>query len=219
MMSPSAVCTNCGFEFPFEGVSFFNAKNVSFENNTTKCPKCVDVARIGNGTYNYVAGVLTAFQAPGVTRQKVEHFAEVARAAKDGTVSRLQADSQIAEISQALLAIWKATGDNAAGIGILLSIVALYLTITAGWSDDIAADKQLKASYAQTEAIHSSEVIQQKILAELRKTSSGDHARAEPKSIVPSSSRITLRRTAVPSGSLNRHERRKARVISRRRTP
>lgn len=215
-MSVPMRCKACGLNFTARYINFSGTTNAGVSNYSEDCPRCGGDAVSQNGRYDFVGSAIAAFRAPGVTRQKVERFAEVARAAQAGAIKRTDADAQIAELSRALASLWKFINDNGSGISVLLAVIAIWLTITAGWDDDIAADKQLKETQTQTAMMRSSEQVQQKILEELQKRPQADREMVGLQPYGRWSPKVSPPQTAARTFAPNRKERRKAKAISRR---
>ncbi len=167
-MSIPATCRSCGLTFATPHL-FGGSGAVTLINCGTNCPRCGGEADIQSGTYQLVENVVTAFSRASVGRETVFRFGEVAKQVQAGTLSNEQATEQIASLGPAIAHLWKWTNDNGQGLALLLMIVALYLQITQGWSDDVAAEKQLKETQRQTQVTQSAEQVQQKILEELQK--------------------------------------------------
>ena len=209
MGAPPAVCSNCGLRFPVRGIEISDSYGFSFSDVETDCPRCGGRANVVDGTYDFVGDVISAFRAPGVSRQSVATLRDIAEAVKTGETSREQAEAKVAELGAALAGVWKWTNDNGSALSVLLAIIALYLSITSGWDADEAAEKIQASVEKQTQVVQmiKVELRKQNVTVPGRETSSP--ARPQRQQLAPPHLPGVKR--------ANRHERRKAMAKAKRR--
>ena len=130
-MSVPATCTRCGFRFTSRALRIRNAINITIRDIGETCPRCGGLAKLQDGTYDFVGEVLAAVRAPGVMRQDVLAFQGVARAVQEGVLSFEDASEQLAQINSAFATLWKWMNDNGAAITVVLTVIALYITSDA----------------------------------------------------------------------------------------
>lgn len=215
-MSLPMKCPECGLQFPSRNIVIRDSSEINIGENLEPCPRCGTTAKSMPGTYDFVGTVVSAFRAPGITREKVERFRYIAEQVETGKLSTQEASNEIQQLGAALAALWKWTNQNGQALSVLISIIALYIACNGMFGSDAAADKQLQATEAQTEAIRSSERVQQKIVEELQRQTK---AAAET---APGSEPITKKQLQAPpqttDAPMNRQQRRRAEQLARKRS-
>lgn len=134
-MSVPALCSKCGLKFTSRVLSFENSTHIPIEGCSEQCPKCGGWANIQDGTYDFVGKVMSAVRAPGVLRDDVLAFQNIAKAVQSGKISSEDAALQLFQINSALATLWKWTNENGGAIAVVLMIIALYLAI---WTKEAA---------------------------------------------------------------------------------
>jgi uncharacterized membrane protein YdfJ with MMPL/SSD domain len=159
--------------------------------------------------------MISAFTAPGVTRENVVALREVAEAVQAGDATPEEAAARISELGPILSALWKTLNDNGAALSFIVSAIGLFLLIYYQHlsSDDSA--KLLAATQQQTEATRSVEQVEQRIRTELEKQNAVAPASRKRPASTPQLRPPTPPRTPM-TGRSNRHERRAEKSKSRR---
>ena len=216
-------CRNCGFEF--ETNLPFAARRVTLSGNTTNCPRCGSQADIASGTYEFVGRVVAAARSPGVRRDDVLAFRDLALAAQAGAISAEDAATHAEEIGASFAAVWAWMNANGVSLGLLIAVLGLLVAAYSAYSADeasaqqhIDAQNQIQATASISREIQIETQVQQKIYEELQKQSLHDptaESKRPPTQAMPSSS-PTQTQGEEMSG-MNRHERRKAEKISKSR--
>lgn len=167
-MAIKAKCAACSHSFIVSKIT-----GGTFTRCRTPCPHCGSMADIQDGTYQLIDEAVTAFRAPGVGREEIIRFQDIAKNVQSGAISPSIATDQIEEMGSTLAALWRVANSQAGVLSLLLAIITLYLTISESLDSDAAAERQLRATERQTLAIHSAERVQQMILEELQKQPAG----------------------------------------------
>lgn len=178
------------------------------------CPRCRNAVDIPSGSYEFVENAVAAFTKAGVSRDNVFRLGEVAKQVQEGALTTAEASDKIAQLGPALTQVWKWTNDNGQMLALLLMIVALYLQVTQGSSNDAAAAKQLKESQKQTQVSQSAEHVQRKILEELQK-----HTEAETRKAQQEQSQAQSQAQTPTTGALTRQQRRALERAWKKRPP
>jgi hypothetical protein len=201
----------CPVHGPFPTRNLFGGTgSVALKNVTTNCPICGRDSPITDGTYDLVGSAVKAFRAPGVTRDNINALRDIAQAEKDGKLSAKAAEEKAAEISSAFAALIKWTNGNAGMLGLLVAIITLFVSIYAVNDDDLSSAQAHKDFLAERE-------VQQRIYEALqRQHVPGTSQESKPR---PNRLKQSLRPTqTLSAGSPNRHERRKAKAMARRKS-
>lgn len=182
------------------------AASLTFANSSTNCPVCGRIVPIVDGTYEVVGGAVQAFTAS--TRETVAQFRDIIESVQKGSITKSEADTQVEQLSSAISKIWQMANQNAGALSVLLAIITIYLTISAGWSADEAAAKLQAGVEEQTQ-------VEQQILAELQKQNAPAPTLETARQPTQQMQGLSPQRTTV-AAKPNRHERRKAKAKSRR---
>lgn len=155
------------------------------------------------GTYDFVDGVVKAFTAPGMTREKVDAARKVAEEAASGSVSSEEAIHRLREINPTLAnVVSQPSPSPKINWDRLIAILALLHSFWISFSSDADVQAALAETRKQTE-------LSQKMLEELQKQSAVGGI-AHPIEAKPE---LDPRQMTTPK---NRAERRKALAIERR---
>jgi len=76
MPSMLAFCDNCRTIFN-SGFYFENSTNITLTNNQTQCPKCGRMAKIPDGTYNFIGDSIELISGPDITIRRLELFKSI----------------------------------------------------------------------------------------------------------------------------------------------
>lgn len=182
------------------------AASVTFKSSATNCPVCGWIVPIVDGTYEVIGGAVQAFTAS--TRETVAQFRDIIESVQKGSITRSEADTQVEQLSSALGKIWQVANQNAGALSLLLAIIAIYLTISAGWSADETAAKLQASVEKQTQ-------VEQQILSELQKQNALGSAPGKSPQPTRQMQGLPPQQMTV-AAKPNRHERRKAKAKSRR---
>lgn len=205
-MSIPVHCRNCGYRGTARYVQVTNTRNMRLGGGSEDCPICGGRAEYQLGYYDFVGSMMTAFRE--LSRDNIEAFRDIAEAVKSGEASSEDAAAQIAKLGSTLAGVWRWTNENSGALTVLLSVLTLYLAITAGWRSDETAEKLRASVERQTQ-------VEQMMLSELRKLHAADAMRGvepRPKPRMQSPNRL---QTPAPA-TRNRHERRKAARLAKR---
>lgn len=159
-------CPRCG-----PGISPLvgGSATVVFTRSRASCPSCGMMAPIRDGVYETVNDVVQSFRAFGATREDVIRFSAIASAVRSGETSVATADAQVSELGTVFADAWRTFNTNSGGVGLLVAILAVLLTIyyQRGSTADAATLQDTTARQLE---------VQELILSELRKQSATDHA-------------------------------------------
>lgn len=198
-MSIPAICTRCGLSFDTHNL-IGGTGTATIVDCGTNCPRCGGPANLINGTYDLVSDIVRTFSQRDVRMADVARFRDVATQVGEGAITVQEADAAIGQMGAALQALWRNLNANGAAIGLLLTVITIYLMIVQAQGGDLSASKQLQAAQEQTEELRSTRAIQEAILRELQSMRES-RLPAEPISKSPGP---------------NRRERRKAKALERR---
>lgn len=175
------------------------------------------MANIQDGTYDFVGRVITAFRAPGVTRNNILAFQAIAEAVDSGKLSEEDAAVKIAQIGASFAGLWKWINGNSGALSIVLGIIAIYLTVHyAELSIDASEQQHTDAAHQhqvierQIEAIETETQVQRQIYEILQKQNAAAEIAESPAKPMPQMQQ------AGQQKKLNRHERRKSESLARR---
>ena len=152
-MSVPTKCSKCGFEYVSRQFNFGNSINVTLSGNSETCPQpgCGGRAYLQDGNFDFVNGVIAAFRAPGMTREKVEAAKNIVQSASNGTISSEEALERLEAISNSLAIAAKQCGGRKINWEFLLTLLALIYTIWFNQKSDAAAQAALTESRTQSE--------------------------------------------------------------------
>lgn len=202
-MSIPVHCKTCGYTGIARSVYIENATEATFIGGGEDCPICGGLAEFQSGTYDFVGDVMTAFRAPGMTRQKVADFRAVLEQAKEGTISASAAVKRAENIDPLLSRLLRAAYENGITFDRVLAVLIAIHVFWTSYSSDAAVQSALAESRHQTE-------LSQKMLSELQKQNASSSESRTKTTLQPPSPA----RTSAPK---NRHERLKAAAVERRR--
>lgn len=160
-MNMPATCTRCGYSFVSGLIVVRNVRNAEIVGNMVSCDRCGGPARVTSGNYDIEGEVITALRAPGVTREKLEQMRAMAMAVQAGEVSASQAEAEIAQWGDSLLALWRLFISKGFGPGDLFGLLSLILAAWVVVSD--SAEQRLDQARAETQ-----QEVDRAILQELR---------------------------------------------------
>lgn len=161
----NGLVATCPVHGDFQAPNIFGGSVIlRLENVSTVCPVpgCGLSASFRDGEYELVNSVVRAFHAPGINRESIERFRDIARAVKEGRASKEEVEGQIEEFGSAIYAIWQWSNQNSGGLTLLSIIIGAYLAIMSDFSSEKYA-KDLQFSTDQQVQ------IQQMMLEELRR--------------------------------------------------
>jgi hypothetical protein len=208
MPSPIAVCPTHG-PFAAEQFKFSSRSLVRFTRCAVQCPICRKDAPIIDGTYEFVGQITRLSRAVPVADLRA--LQQLARQASSGTVTSEQAIAQAAEINPAFESLNLTTENKLALWALLCAIIALLLQGYAVWDDNQTAAQAHQDAQEEIKATRSVEQVQQKIYGELRRQADATAAMASGQQGAQASPEKT------PAPAANRHERRKAAKLAKRR--
>jgi hypothetical protein len=172
---------------------------------TETCPFCGGTAELLDGDYDFFGNAIRTFRA--ANPDQLLRFQAVAQAAAHGTLAVDAAEKQAAEIGEGfarliVLAIqW--------GIpSLLVALVALWLQWQSAHSDDASHAEVMQELKRQTAA-------NEQLVAELRILNAKQGMQPPPVYSTPK--RNATRTETTLAGKANRHERRKANKLGRKR--
>lgn len=201
-MSIPVLCRKCGYRGISRTLSISNSRYVTISNCLEQCPRCGGAAELQSGTYDFVGDVMTAFRAPGMSRQKVVAIADIVSKAAAGKISPDVAVQEAEGVESGLAALLRAAFAHGIPIDRIVAIIGLILAFWIAYSSDADAQKALAEDRKQTELL-------QQILdaTEARPEHTREPSNRRPK--VP-----PVR--AEPIKTQNRHDRRKEIAVERR---
>lgn len=195
-MSIPVVCESCGHVgrsrmFGIAGT----VTNLTLKNNWETCGRCRKMARIVDGTYSFANGVMTAFQEPGVTREKMERFRAIAQDVRSGAMPSEQAAAEAKALGAPFGRAWALTRGQETMLNVIMFLITLWISINSSnesseISREILAESQRQTAVQQqisegsqrqtatdeqiAEQLRKLTEIQQKILSEVQKRPSDD---------------------------------------------
>jgi hypothetical protein len=199
-MSQTTTCPNCLNTIPGLG-SLFNG-NFQFTNVSIGCPYCGYSAPVKDGNYLIFDGVIKAFTAPGMTREKLRAAKSITDDASSGVITTQEAIQRLEIVSATLAKAVPQTKNKTIDWGLLLAILTFLYTFWNDYESDADAQAALAESRKQT-------AFAQRTLAEIQAQSvSLRELKTTPAS--------RLKAPAQTNGTKNRHERRKQNAIQNR---
>lgn len=201
-MSVPVHCEQCGYRGISRNFSITNSTGITFQGGGERCPDCGGVAGYLSGTYDFVGGTIAAFTAPGVTRQKIEAFRDLADQVVQNAITPEAAAIKAEEIESSFG--WLIRSAQAMGITFdrVLAVVLAFLAFWEAFSPDVEVQALVAATQQQNE-------LSRKMLEELQQMS-----------ITSRTSTPKAKRPPPPPAQTqvrgNRAERRKADAIERR---
>ena len=211
MIGLEFTCDTCGTRF--EVPNYFGGTGSAFmSGNQIGCPApgCSGMGHHKEGTYDFVDGVISSFTAPGMTREKVQKVKEIAEAVEAGEKDTHTAYLEVVEIDDRLAETWNWMNENAGAIGVLLAILSILLAHYYWKQSGASAEEDRRVVERQSKAL-------EKIGEELEKQrldGALPAGQAPPKQEMLT---LPLKQIAA-SPTPNRHERRKAAAIERRKS-
>jgi hypothetical protein len=209
-MSLPAKCRRCGTEFFMEGLFGGTIAHFQISNFTTNCrvPGCGGIAEIQPGIYQVVNSVITAFTAPGLTREKVQKFKEIAEAVDAGEKDAHTAYLEVAELDDQLANAWDWTNENAGALGVIIAILSILLAHYYWKQSGVSAveDRQVEERNAKALEKIGEELEKQRLSGALPAKSPRPTQGLLPQHL----------QQIATSAKPNRHERRKAKRIAER---
>ena len=203
MGSPPAICSQCGLKFATPGIEINDSTDITFVGGKTRCPKCGAPADIVDGTYDFVGNVISAFRAPGMTRQKVAAARDIAQEASRGEITVNDAIIRLEAISSQLAAAAHASSGSRIDWGLLLALLVFLYTIWTDLGSDADAQAELGEARTQT-------AIAQKMLEAQHETSAALHSWAP-------TSQLQVPALGQTPDRVTRQQRRRAEQIARKR--
>lgn len=203
-MSVTYICDRCGVAFQSNHIHIGGTGTAYMAGNTVDCPKpwCSGTGHHAPGTYEFVDGVIAAFTAPGMTREKVEAVREVAAKAAQNELSPAEAAQEADTIKAGLGDLFLAAHQRGITFDRVLAVIVGFLAAWAALAPDADLQALVEESQRQTE-------LTERMLEELQKQSAADDT-AKPRVVKPPAP------PTQTSASKNRAERRKAAAIERR---
>lgn len=217
-MSIPAECLSCGYKFISRALYFADSTNITITGSSETCPNCGGRAALQSGTYDFVGDMISAFRAPGITKEKVRRFKDLATDLNSGKLSQDDAEAEAEKIGPQFVKILKTVHENGITFDRVISVITLlFLIWTQSGSDaDVQATlegigQQIELSKQQLDATEQQTETSQELLVELRKLRSDvQEQEAKKAELRPASKQMPT------SGQPNRHDRRKAAAIARR---
>jgi hypothetical protein len=183
--------------------------SVTFTNSNASCPICGSMSRIMDGTYSSVDGIVRAFESS--SREKIERFRELIVLQDSKNTEIKEIEQEIVKLGTGFESLWHWLQENTGAISFILSIISIVLMIYFEGSSDNDAKVLQQTIENQTK-------VQTMILSEMQKDKSSiedKELQHRPKMRIQQSNQDT---SLGPSDGPNRHERRKASSLSRRRS-
>jgi hypothetical protein len=209
-MSIPVRCLRCGHVALSRRIAIRDSRNVTLDQIWESCERCGGLAEVQSGTYDFVGSMMTAFRE--LSRNDIVAFRDIAESVRSGRASSAAASAQIATLDSTLVGVWRWTNENSGALSVLLAVLAIYLSITAGWSSDETAEKLRASVERQTQ-------VEQMMLSELKKLDASSVAQGKSAQTTPQMRVPNRPQTPGPATRPNRHERRKARAKGRRQPP
>jgi len=197
------------------GLSFVNSSliggdgitgTVKLRGNAVQCPRCGRMARVLDGTYNFVGESAKAFR--GASYEQLEQLRAVAKAAAEGVINAHEAKERAEEIDGAFGSIIAFTIKWGVP-SLLIAFLNLYIAWAALKSSDKSSDQMLAA-------LNRIEVTMQQ-LYEKESTSRRTTAESQTYSTQALPSIHTPPPSRTPSGP-NRKQRRRDAALTRKPT-
>lgn len=204
-MSIPVFCARCGYRGFARSIRIVESRNITFTGGGETCPACGGFAAFVSGTYDFVGETIAAFTAPGITRQNIEAFRELADQVAQNIISPEDAANRAETIATGFGVLVR----SALAMGItfdrILAVVLAFLAFWEAFSPDADVQALVKASHRQNE-------LSQRMLEELQRQPAPSPA-SQPMAKTPSPP------PAQTQAPRNRAERRKAAAIARRSKP
>jgi len=170
------------------------------------------MAKLQDGTYDFIGTAIAAFRAPGVTREDIERFRSIAEATNAKRIAPAQARQEVEQINASFGALWSWANSNAGALTVLIGIITLALMMY----DLIGSDADAKTAHKDAQQILE---VQERIYAALQKPAapaSASRQKCSPTTLRRQQGQVQSSTSQIPA---NRHERRKAAALARRKGP
>ena len=144
MAGPPCKCTSCGFVFSTTLIEIGpNVANITFENCAVSCPKCGGIARVGDGTYTSIGEAISLLAGPSSTKSLIDELSRIAHHARKKKLTAQEVLAEIADVSPDLAAKLGGIGPwPVVGLALLLfwivKSVTLDLKVDFNWLIDQA---------------------------------------------------------------------------------
>lgn len=208
MSVPSAFCPVHGqFDVPnFLGVG----GTAFFRNCSLTCPICDSSLPIPDGRYDFVGKIVKAVSQPGVSRDSVVALYDTLQAVRQNVITPESANKTIQQITSEFSDLLQFTNENAGSLTLLITVVGLILAFWAQVSTERSSKLQHADAQQQLQ-------VSQMIYEELKRLP----VEAVPQRIArppkPELKQVAQTRTPATDVHVNRHDRRKAESLDRRR--
>jgi hypothetical protein len=214
-----AHCDNCGYDFFTTAFGVPARARITVVGCRTVCPRCHHItARVQDGVYELIGRVVQTARAQGVRRENLEAFQTLTRAAQSGEISTAAAMERANEIGSAFGALLKWANENGTALSLLLSVLTLVIALYGALSADEGPAQQHLDAQAQLQAILNLQQLQQRIYEELLTRHSPDELQGERSQTKQETTRQHPEQTPKKGmGATNRHERRKAAKLGKKR--
>jgi hypothetical protein len=217
-MNIPAKCKSCGYNYTSNSIHIENSFGVTLSGNTETCPRCGARAQLQSGTYDFVGDVISAFRAPGMSREKISTLKALAEKAKNGEITAEDAVENANKIDPAIQRMLKTAQDRGITIGDLLTLITLIFAFWTHWSSNAdvqaalgEAQRMNETTLKQLSATEKQREISEKILLELGRLNAAaqtEEAKKQKLQQAPKETPVSVRP--------NRKERRKAAAIARK---
>jgi hypothetical protein len=181
MNAPPAICPTCGWEGPAPGIVAIESTGITFQGSSVSCPACGGTAKIVDGTYDFVGGVVRLARDADLTLADINRLriaAKRARQSKQAPDDFLAANPELAPIVN-LIVQQKPGRDWLVILLMVLAIIVPYLR-----SAEQGAQQQAHAATPTTLVLTDGEIatIEKAVEAKIeRKVSAMPRPTAKPK--------------------------------------
>lgn len=142
-MSVPMHCPVCGYRGIARRIRIENSIGTRIMGGGEPCPRCGSPASYQSGVYDFAGAMIAAFRP--LSRNDLIALRDIAYSVKSGRTSVRQATAKVQNFGPAVAQVWDWTNRNSGGLGLLLTILGLMLTLSL-WYLDHKSDSSAPAS-------------------------------------------------------------------------
>ncbi len=228
-MSIPMRCPN-GHAFISRAIFVGNGRENTFINVSENCPACGAMAMSISGTYSHkegqitevknvrpqdrqiLAAILEALKSPAATFEGRESLREVTEAVKKGEISDEEAEEAFSKIEPAFATLFSLARRYGIAFSVIAFLINTALTLYALHDSNVTGDQAHSDAQRIEQALNDEKTILRRLEEALTEQNKPPQQEAKP--IQPSAR--AKRATQQPALRANRHERRKAKALSKK---
>lgn len=151
MPNMPAFCTQCGLVFG-SGIAINNSTNIQLRNVSSSCPRCGAMARVPDGIYNVLGGVIELLSGPTSSVEQLRRLQSVLEQARAQGKNREEVQTAITlaapELASLASALPVTRGELYAFITTILTLLTLIVSAYAAWKPAGPSQAEIEAMVA-----------------------------------------------------------------------